>query len=106
MAAAHPDAGGSNEQFIAARKADVAAKKPRKPIVEVPMSARQRLPNRRASHQFSFECNSLRYVATVSFFADGDLAEYFWVMRKPAVTATAPPNSAVLFTRSAIRRAG
>ena len=35
MAAAHPDAGGSNEQFIAARKAYVAAKKPRKFIVEV-----------------------------------------------------------------------
>jgi hypothetical protein len=41
------------------------------------MSERQRLPNRRASTQISFECNALRYVATVSFFPDGSLAEIF-----------------------------
>lgn len=38
---------------------------------------RVRLPNRRSSQQLSFECNSLRYVATVPFFADGNLAEIF-----------------------------
>jgi hypothetical protein len=38
---------------------------------------RERLPNRRISEQFVFECNALRYVATVSFFADGRLAEIF-----------------------------
>jgi hypothetical protein len=41
------------------------------------MSERQRLPNRRASTQVSFECNALRYIATVSFFPDGRLAEIF-----------------------------
>jgi hypothetical protein len=40
-------------------------------------SERQRLPNRRASTQLAFECNSLQYVATVSFFHDGRIAEIF-----------------------------
>jgi hypothetical protein len=38
---------------------------------------RERLANRRASMNFSFECNALRYLATVSYFADGRLAEIF-----------------------------
>jgi ribonucleoside-diphosphate reductase alpha chain len=38
---------------------------------------RRRLPNRRSSSQVAFECNGLRYVATVSFFPDGALAEIF-----------------------------
>ena len=41
------------------------------------MSARQRLPNRRASEQFTFRCNGLDYIATISFFHDGQLAEIF-----------------------------
>jgi hypothetical protein len=40
-------------------------------------SNRQRLPNRRASQQLAFVCNHLQYVATVSFFDDGRLAEIF-----------------------------
>jgi hypothetical protein len=38
---------------------------------------RERLANRRASMNFSFECNALLYMATVSYFADGRLAEIF-----------------------------
>jgi ribonucleoside-diphosphate reductase alpha chain len=38
---------------------------------------RERLPNRRASETFAFECNGLRYVATVSRYPNGDLAEIF-----------------------------
>jgi N6-adenosine-specific RNA methylase IME4 len=38
---------------------------------------RKRLPNRRASRQFTFICNAQKYIATVSFFADGRLAEIF-----------------------------
>lgn len=38
---------------------------------------RRRLPDRRASEQIAFECNALRYVATVSFFPSGELAEIF-----------------------------
>ena len=41
------------------------------------MSERERLSNRRRSEQFAFDCNALRYVATVSRFADGRLAEIF-----------------------------
>jgi hypothetical protein len=41
------------------------------------MTARERLPNRRASEQIDFACNSFWYVATVSRFSDGRLAEIF-----------------------------
>jgi hypothetical protein len=41
------------------------------------MSNRARLPNRRRSTTFGFECNGLRYIATVSFFPSGSLAEVF-----------------------------
>jgi hypothetical protein len=38
---------------------------------------RQRLPNRRRSESFGFECNGLRYTATASWFEDGSLGEVF-----------------------------
>jgi hypothetical protein len=41
------------------------------------MSARARLPNRRASETFSLECAGLTYTATVSRFADGRIGEIF-----------------------------
>jgi hypothetical protein len=41
------------------------------------MTARERLASRRASETFGFDCNALRYVATISFFGDGRLAEIF-----------------------------
>lgn len=41
------------------------------------MSERRRLPNRRHSQQIAFVCNHQRYVATVSYFPDGQLAEAF-----------------------------
>jgi hypothetical protein len=41
------------------------------------MSARLRLPNRRPSEQFGFECNGLKYTASISRFPNGDLAEIF-----------------------------
>jgi hypothetical protein len=46
------------------------------------MSTRERLRNRRASTNFGFECNGLRYIATVSFYQDGRLAEIFLGNRK------------------------
>jgi hypothetical protein len=39
--------------------------------------ARERLPNRRLSETISFTCNDLRYVASISRYADGRLAEIF-----------------------------
>jgi len=42
------------------------------------MSARNRLPNRRASLTFGFECGPHNYVATISYFPNtGELAEIF-----------------------------
>jgi hypothetical protein len=41
------------------------------------MTARRRLKNRRLSETFAFECNDLRYLATISRFDDGQLAEIF-----------------------------
>jgi hypothetical protein len=41
------------------------------------VSARERLPDRRTNLSFDFECNGLRYTATISHFADNRLAEIF-----------------------------
>lgn len=38
---------------------------------------RRKLSNRRASITFSFQCNRLAYSATISRYANGDLAEIF-----------------------------
>ncbi|MGY2988720.1 hypothetical protein [Bradyrhizobium sp. USDA 4508] len=38
---------------------------------------RRRLPNKRLSVAFNFECEGFRYRATASRFADGTLAEIF-----------------------------
>ena len=40
-------------------------------------SARERLPDRRASESFTFELNGLRFTATVSRFPDGRIGELF-----------------------------
>ena len=41
------------------------------------MTARERLPNKRLSETFEFEVFGLHYMATVSRFSDGRLAEIF-----------------------------
>jgi len=42
------------------------------------MSAtRRRLPNRRECTTFAFDCGRHRYIATVSYFPNGELAEIF-----------------------------
>jgi hypothetical protein len=40
-------------------------------------AARERLPDRRRSESFGFECNGLKYTATASWFDDGRLGEIF-----------------------------
>ena len=45
---------------------------------------RQKLANRRPSEQFSFECNGLKYTATVSRYPDGRLSEIFISNNKPS----------------------
>ena len=39
--------------------------------------SRERLPTRRGSINFNFQCGTFIYVATISFFPDGRLAEIF-----------------------------
>jgi hypothetical protein len=41
------------------------------------MTARARLPNRRASETFGLACAGLSYTCTISRFADGRVAEVF-----------------------------
>jgi hypothetical protein len=41
------------------------------------MTARERLPNRRRSENFTFEFDGLRFTATVSRFPDGRVGELF-----------------------------
>ena len=41
------------------------------------LTARARLPNRRASETFGLECAGLTYTCTISRFADGRVAEVF-----------------------------
>ena len=41
------------------------------------MNRRARLANRRASVTFAFSCNDLKYLATISRYDDGQLAEIF-----------------------------
>jgi hypothetical protein len=48
------------------------------------MTARTRLPNRRASTTFTFEVGTLSYTATVSYFSDGQVAEIFLTNTKPS----------------------
>jgi len=48
------------------------------------MSTRRRLPNRRASETFGLECAGLNYMATISRFPDGRIAEIFLSNTKPS----------------------
>jgi hypothetical protein len=61
------------------------------------MSVREKLSNRRASLNFNFVCGNFHYVATVSFFDDGRLAEIFIGNGKAGSgTDTAAKDSAVV----------
>ena len=61
------------------------------------MSARHRLPPRRASETFAVECGGLAYTATVSRYADGRLGEIFIDMHKAGSAAdVAARDSAIV----------
>src|SRR5262245_5200077 len=53
------------------------------------MTARERLPNRRASTTFELECNALHYSCSFSCFADGRVAELFLQNHKAGSQADA-----------------
>ena len=59
--------------------------------------ARERLPDRRASTVFGFSHSGIGYVATISRFSDGRIAEIFIDASKPgSVIAEFASDSAVL----------
>jgi hypothetical protein len=60
------------------------------------MTERQRLPNRRRSESFGFECNGLRYTATVSWFDDGHLGELFLGHRVDSHADACAKDAAIL----------
>ena len=60
------------------------------------MSARQRLPDRRASETFGLECAGLQYTATISRFAEGGLAEIFLTNHKSGSAADTAARDAAI----------
>jgi hypothetical protein len=60
---------------------------------------RQRLANRRPSETFSLECAGLTYLATISRFDDGRIAELFLTNHKSNSAAdTAARDAAIAFS--------
>jgi hypothetical protein len=63
------------------------------------MTARERLPNRRASETLEFECGALRYTCTVSRYGNGRLAEIFLTNHKSNSAAdTGARDAAIAFS--------
>jgi hypothetical protein len=69
----------------------------------IPARNRERLPNRRASESFSFECVGLRYVATISRFPDGRLAEIFIANHKAGSAADVAARDAAIAASIALQ---
>jgi hypothetical protein len=58
---------------------------------------RERLPDRRPCETFGLECAGLKYVATISRFSDGRIAEIFLTNHKSGSDAdTAARDSAIV----------
>jgi hypothetical protein len=66
-------------------------------------NARERLPNRRGSISFNFQCGEFSCVATVSFFPDGRLAEIFLGNGKAGSTADSIAKDAALICSIALQ---
>jgi ribonucleoside-diphosphate reductase alpha chain len=68
------------------------------------MSAqRERLPNRRLGQTFELELHGLRYMATISRFADGRLAEVFLQNHKPGSQSDANARDAAVAASLALQ---
>jgi hypothetical protein len=67
------------------------------------MNVRQRLPDRRASETFGFECNHLTYRCTISRFADGSLAEIFICNAKAGSHSDAAAKDAAVVASIALQ---
>ncbi len=68
------------------------------------LTARARLPNKRAHEVIEFECAGVRYVAGVGRFADGRLAEIFCNAGKPGCAAEAAACDAAIIASIALQR--
>ena len=63
------------------------------------MTARERLPNRRASEVFGFELNGLRFTASISRYPDGHIAELFLDNHKAgSAIGTLVRDAAIIFS--------
>ena len=60
------------------------------------MTAREILPNRRASFRFTVDYDGVTYLATVSKFADGRIAEVFLDAAKPNSAVAVHANDAAV----------
>ena len=67
------------------------------------MNARTRLPNRRPAEHFSFECNELRYTASIGRFPDGTLAEIFVTNSKAGSHSDAAAKDAAVVCSIALQ---
>jgi hypothetical protein len=67
------------------------------------MTTRQRLPNRRSSQSFGFECGGMAYVATISRFPNGDLAEIFISNHKVGSDADAAARDSAVVASIALQ---
>ncbi len=67
------------------------------------MTGRERLPNRRYSETFSFECGSLRYTGTISRFNDGRIAELFMSNHKSGSQADSAARDAAIILSFALQ---
>ena len=64
---------------------------------------RLRLPDRRASTVFSFECTGLHYTASASWFDDGRLGEVFVGNHRPDSHADACAKDAAILASLALQ---
>jgi hypothetical protein len=67
------------------------------------MTGRERLPNRRASTSFDFECHGLRFTCTYSCFADGRIGEIFLTNHKAGSQAGEITRDAAVATSLALQ---
>jgi ribonucleoside-diphosphate reductase alpha chain len=67
------------------------------------MTARARLPNRRASIVFEIELGGLRYIATISRFPDGRVGEVFIQNSKPGSTSDCYARDAAIAASLALQ---
>jgi len=64
---------------------------------------RRRLPDRRPSQTFRFNCAGLDYTATVSYFEDGRLGEIFLSNHKAGSAADTAARDAAIATSLALQ---